>query len=237
MYGWRGKIGIIIPSVNNTMEPEFNTMAPEGISVYATRLFFDKGVPKQMERMITDAEDAAVLLKTAGVNGIVYGCTSSSLIKGVGSDLDIIRKIKDRTQLPATTTATAVIEAFKELGVTTVAVATPYIEDVNRAEKDFIESHGFKVLNIQGLGYTTGEQLHRESPESAYVFAKEVDHPDADCLFISCTDFPTIEVLNCLERDLGKPVLSSNTASFWAALKKMNIRAGLEAYGEILRRL
>jgi maleate cis-trans isomerase len=237
MYGWRGKIGIIIPSINNTMEPEFNTMAPEGISVYATRIFFDEGVPKQMERMIMDAEDAAVLLKTANVNGIVYGCTSSSLIKGVGSDLDIIRKIQERSGLPATTTATAVIAAFKELGVSTVAIATPYIEDVNKVEKEFIESHGFRVLNIQGLCYTTGEQLHRETPESAYVFAKQVDHPDADCLFISCTDFPTIEVLNCLEQDLGKPVLSSNTASFWAALKNMNIRVEIEAYGEILRRL
>ena len=98
MYGWRGKIGIMIPSVNNTMEPEFNSMAPEGINVYATRIFFDEGVPKQMERMITDVEDAAVLLKTANVNCIVYGCTSSSLIKGVGSDLDIIRKIQERSE-------------------------------------------------------------------------------------------------------------------------------------------
>lgn len=237
MYGWRGKIGIIVPSVNNTMEPEFNRMAPEGISVYATRIFFDEGVPKQMERMIKGAEDAAVLLKTANVNCIVYGCTSSSLIKGVGSDLDIIRKIEERSGLPATTTATAVIAAFKELGVSTVAIATPYIEDINKIEKEFFESHGFKVINIKGLGYTTGEQLHRETPESAYAFAKQVDHPDADCLFISCTDFPTIKILNCLEQDLGKPVFSSNTASFWSALKKMNIRLEIEAYGEILRRL
>ena len=86
MYGWRAKIGIIIPSLNNTMEPEFNKMAPRGVAVYATRLLLEKGLPENLEGLATDTEKAADLLKTADVTGIVYGCTSGSLIKGVGWD-------------------------------------------------------------------------------------------------------------------------------------------------------
>jgi maleate isomerase len=237
MYGWRGKIGVILPSLNNTMEPEFYKMAPKGIAVYATRLLLGRGVPEELEKMAADTEKAADLLKTADVTGILYGCTSGSLIKGVGWDLEIIRRIEERTGILTTTTSTAVIEAFRELGVKSVSVATPYIDQVNNIEKEFFEAHGVKVVNIRGLGYTKGEELHRESPETAYAFAKQVFRKEADCLFISCTDFAAIEILNLLEQDLGKPAMSSNTASLWAILKKMGIRDRMDGYGEILRRL
>ena len=237
MYGWRGKIGVILPSLNNTMEPELNKMAPRGIAVYATRLLLEKGLPDDLEKLATDTEKASDLLKTADVTGILYGCTSGSLIKGVGWDKEIIRRIEERTGIPSTTTSTAVIEAFKELGVKSVVVATPYIDPVNQIEKQFFEGHGVKVIAIQGLGYTKGEELHRESPETAYLFAKKVFRKEADCLFISCTDFACIEILNLLEQDLGKPAMSSNTASLWAILKKIGVKERIEGFGEILRRL
>ncbi len=219
------------------MEPELNKMAPRGVAVYCTRLLLEKGLPENLEKLAHDTEKAADLLKTADVTGILYGCTSGSLIKGVGWDQEIIRRIESRTGIPATTTSTAVIDAFRELKVNSVAVATPYVDEVNRIEKDFFEGHGVKVIHIQGLGYTTGQELHKESPESAYLFAKKVDRKEADCLFISCTDFAAIEVLNILEQDLGKPVMSSNTASLWGMLKKLGIKERIEDYGEILRHL
>ena len=237
MYGWRAKIGIIIPSLNNAMEPELNRMVPRGVAVYCTRLLLEKGLPENLEKLAADTEKAADIMKTADVTGILYGCTSGSLIKGVGWDQEIIRRIESKTGIPATTTSTAVVEAFKELKVNSVAVATPYVDEVNRIEKDFFEAHGVQVVHIQGLGYTTGQQLHRESPESAYLFAKKVDRKEADCLFISCTDFTAIEILNTLEQDLCKPVMSSNTASLWGILKKLGIKERIDSYGEILRHL
>jgi maleate isomerase len=237
MYGWRGKVGVILPSLNNTMEPELNKMVPKGVAVYATRLLLERGLPENLEKLATDTEQASDLLKTADVTGILYGCTSGSLIKGVGWDREIIRRIESRTGIAATTTSTAVIEAFKELKVKSVAVATPYVDEVNRIEKTFFEAHGVKVVNIEGLGYTKGEELHRESPDTAYAFAKKVDRREADCLFISCTDFASVEILNFLEQDLGKPAMSSNTASLWGILRKLGIKERMDEYGEILRHL
>jgi len=237
MYGWRGKIGVILPSLNNTMEPELNKMAPDGVAIYATRMLLEKGLPENLEKMASDTEYATDLLKSADVTGILYGCTSGSLIKGVGWDQEIIKRIEDRTGVPATTTYTAVVEAFKELGIKSVSVATPYVDAVNEIEKTFFENHGVKVLNIEGLQYTKGEELHKESPDTAYVFAKRVCRPEADCIFISCTDFAAIEILNILERDTGKPAMSSNAVSLWGMLKKMGIKEKIDDYGEILRHL
>lgn len=237
MYGWRARIGLIIPSLNVTMEPEFNAMAPAGVSIHATRLLLERGTAEQLEKMAGDTEKAALLLKTADVDIIVYGCTSGSLIRGTGWDREIIAAIENVAGIPATTTSTAVIEAFHELGVKSVAVGTPYITEVNEREKKFFEDHGVRVVHIEGLNYTRGEELHREPSATAYLLGKRVNRPDADCVFISCTDFKTLEVIGLLERDLRKPVVSSNTATMWSALQKLGLRDALEGYGEIMRRL
>lgn len=237
MYGWRGKIGLILPSLNNAMEPELNRMLPEGVAVYTTRVLLEKGLPEELEKMAADTETATDLLKCADVTGILYGCTSGSLIRGAGWDREIIKRIEDRAGIPATTTSTSVIEAFRELDVKTVSIATPYVDSVNQIEKEFFEKHGVRILNIEGLQYTTGKELHKESPQSAYAFAKRVCRSEADCIFISCTDFAAIDILSTLERDTGKRALCSNTASLWGILKKMGIKERIDGFGEILRRL
>lgn len=237
MYGWRARVGLIIPSLNVTIEPEFAWMAPEGVSFHTTRVLLERGTPDQLERMAGEAEGAARLLATAGVDLIVYACTSGSLIKGLGWDLEIIRSIESATGIPAFTTSTAVIEAFKFMEVSGVSVGTPYIDEVNRIEKEFFEAHGIKVPYIEGLGYTKGEQLHAEPPETAYRLGKKVNRPEADSVFLSCTDFKTIEIIAPLERDLGKPVMSSNTVTMWAVLRRLGIRDEIGDYGELLRRV
>ncbi len=128
MYGWKARVGLIIPSLNTTIEPEFNTMKPDGVSIHATRLLY---VPASsvlgLKQMAEGVEEAARLLATAGVNIIAYGCTTGSLVKGIGGDEELVARIEKTTGIPATTTATAVIRAFRELVISRVAVASPYL--------------------------------------------------------------------------------------------------------------
>ena len=115
MYGAAGKIGVIVPSLNNTLEPEFNRMAPPGMAVYATRLRLERGVPDDLRAMADRVEQASELLLHAGVDVIAYCCTTGSLIDGVDWDQALAERIRTATQLPVTTTASAVILAMKEL--------------------------------------------------------------------------------------------------------------------------
>lgn len=132
MYGWKARIGLMIPSGNVAIEPEFNAMKPAGVSVHAARLLLRAPANvENLERMAEDTEKAAELLATAGVSIITYACTTGSLIKGVGWDEELIRRIENTSGIPASTTATAVVRASKELGVGKVAIATPYSEELN----------------------------------------------------------------------------------------------------------
>jgi maleate cis-trans isomerase len=117
--------------------------------------------------------------------------------------------------LPASTTSTAAIEAFRTLGIQRIAVATPYEAWVDDLKKKFFEGNDVKVINIQGLAIKRGTDVWKFHPETLYRFARAQDREEADALFLSCMGLRTLEVLVKLEDDLGKPVLSSNQVTLW----------------------
>ena len=183
--------------------------------------------------MHKDVEPCTRLLMTAEVDLILFGCTSGSLIGGAGWDTKIIGQIEEISGIKAITTSTAVVEVLKTLNARKITIGTPYIDQVNQLEKKFLEDSGFTVTDIVGLGYTTGAQLHKEDAESAYKFVRGLKLEGADCVFLSCTDFHSLDAIKYLEGDIGLPVVTSNTASMWSVLKHLGIRANLEQYGRI----
>lgn len=234
MYGWRGRIGLIVPSSNTTMEPEFWRMAPEGVSIHTARMMLKAVTVNELLEMEKDAVRAAQLLATANVDILVYGCTTGSLIGGPGFDRMITKKLEEATGIKAVATATAVLEALRELGARRVALATPYIEEVTKKEVEFLESQGYKVVDVKYLGIKENIEIGKLTPQTAYRLARSLDTSTADVVFISCTNFRTIEVISPLEKDLGLPVFSSNTATMWLTLKEMGIREPLRGYGKLL---
>lgn len=237
MYGDKARIGLIVPSINTVTEPEFNAMKPNGVSVYATRVLLASGTMEGLREMDEGIEEAAQLLATAGVSIIALACTTGSLIKGIGWDQKLISTIQRKTSIPATTTATAVINAFKAFGIGKVAVATPYDEELNQAEKEFFEAHGVIVINMKGLGLVQARSLHDLLPQTTYKLACEVDTPEADAVFISCNGLKTITVIEKLEENLQKYVFSSNTATMWDILKRLDIREQVNGFGKLLATL
>lgn len=235
MYGWRFRIGLIVPSSNTTMEPEFYRVCPEGVSIHTARVLLEEVTPDALVKMADYVLDAAKMLKTADVNVIVYGCTSGTLIGGVEWERELTSKIERETGVKIITTASAVVQALKVLDIKRVVVATPYIDKINELEKKFLEEHGVKVLSIKGLGVVKNIEIGKLAPWISYRLAKEVFKSEADGIFISCTNFRTLEIIEKLEREFGKPVVTSNQASIWATLR--TIKESIEGYGKLLRKM
>lgn len=236
MYGRRGKIGLILPSLNNTMEFELGRMVPEGVMVLATRLLLESGLPENLEKMTEQIDQAAYLLKTADVDCILFACTSGSFIKGLEWDKAFIERVEENIGIPTTTTVSSVVQALNFLNTKSISVATPYIDEINAIEQAFFENLGIEVPCIEGLQCVSGEELHRLPATTPYDLATRVDRPEAEAIFISCTDFASIDIIESLERDAGKPVITSNTASLWGALRKIGIHDSIDGYGELLAR-
>jgi maleate isomerase len=234
VYGWRAKIGLLVPVTNTTMESEFHKLAPDGVAIVTARMSILQDVEPGLHEF--DYESAVERLKAAEPDLIVFGCTIGSLLKGVGYDQDIIKRIEKRTKIRTTTTSTAVLEALEEMKITKVALATPYPDPLHKREMVFLKGHGFDIVSMKNLGLNS-KQIRENPPFVAYRLAREVDIPDAEGVFISCTAFRTIEIIEKLELDLQKPVVTSNQATLWEALKMVKIHEPIKGYGKLLTTL
>jgi maleate isomerase len=230
------RFGLIVPSSNTTMETEFRRMASGWASVHTARIRLEKITIDELEEMEEQMLEGAIRVADAEVDVIGYGCTSGSMLKGKNHSGEIERKITEKTGIPAVATAKAVIEALSELRIKKLCVATPYIEEINALEKNFLEQNKIDVLKIKGLSIEQNTEVGNKNPNVAYELAKEVYVPEAQGIFISCTNFKTIEVIDRLEKELGVPVISSNSATLWAMMKRAGAKSKLKGYGKLLVR-
>src|SRR6266511_2438458 len=130
------------------------------------------------------------------------------------------------------TAAQAILAALHHLRVKKLALGTPYPESISALGKAYWEAAGFEIVGYRRLAGV--ENIYDESEERAYRLAREADAPDADAVLLSGTGLPTIGVIEVLERDLGKPVVSSNQASLWRALRLAGVRESISGFGRLL---
>ena len=199
-------LGLIIPSSNIVMEEELSKY----ITLHSTRISLKNVDEHSLKEMNEELSRAVDLITDCNPDVIIYGCTS-------GSFIDNVEKILKKSPVPALTTSQAVISALQTLKAQTISVATPYIDEINQKEKAFFESKGFIIKDIKGLGLLNNIEIGRQPPEAAYNLAKSLKK--ADVTFISCTNFRTFDIIHDLENELNTPVISSNSASLWNALK------------------
>jgi maleate cis-trans isomerase len=236
--GHRRRIGVIVPPSNTVNEAEFGRMAPDGVTFHFTRSpMHEDPSHNDFKDMLDAVSDAVGDLTLANVDALAFGCTSDSM--ACPADRLIGTMEKKSGGKPSVSTAGGILKALEALGITKVSMATPYIEATNEHEKHFLNDHGIEVVAMAGLGLNTGwegiQKMSRVTPAKVFEHAKSVDHPDAQAILICCTDFNTLDVIEPLEAELGKPVISSNTASFWASLRAAGIDDKIEGYGRLLR--
>ncbi len=238
-YGWRAKIGVIVPPTNTVNEAEWNLMAPDGVTIHAARmaLHLDTSSDAGKAALYADVERTVSDLAEAGLDAIAYGCTAGSMVQPATALGDFMTKASGTNSV---TTAASIVAALDAMGVKRIAVATPYHDALNDHEVVFLEGAGFEVVHIQGLGIGAGgpeeyPQIARTEQSDIEDHILKSDREGAEAMVVSCTDFPVLGLIVGLETTLAKPVITSNQATFWAALRVAGIDDRFENYGKLLK--
>ncbi len=215
-HGDRLKLGVVVPSSNTTVEPEFAYWTPADVSVHAARMPLVDVTVEGLDAMADDAVAAAERLADAEVDAIAYACTTGSLVHGHGFDADLEARLSEAAGVPAVATALSVRRVLDALDVSRIAVATPYIAELNDRERDYLDEAGFDVRHLDGRGIERNTDIGRLTPADAREQASAALEvaPDAEALFISCTNYATLSVIDELGAG-GVPVFSSNLATLW----------------------
>lgn len=222
-YGWRGRIGLMTPEINTVSEYDFNRFTPDGVSVHTARMPLPDPVDaNSLEVMNEDIERAAGALARAHPDVIVYGVTAGTFTEEV-TDEDVERRIEDETGIDALATTRAVREALEAVDVTSVAVCSPYIGELQDLLTGYLDRHGIEVVDVTGEEFETGDKYGTSSPELVYQRAKAIDHPDADGVFISGMEYHGAPIIERLEADIGKPAVSAVQSTIWGALREIGV--------------
>lgn len=234
MYGYRERIGLILPSSNTAMESEFFRTCPEGVSVHTTRVLI-KGLtnPECLAEMASHAERAAEELKTCLSDVMIYGCTSGSFLKGRAWEKQFCERLQQLAERPVLTTADNCVQALRAIGKRKIAIGTPYIESLNRSAYQYFTEAGFEIVHMKGLGIEVSTNIGKTAPHAIYRLGREAMAPDAEALFLSCTGIRSIEIVQQPQDDLGIPVISSNLCNLWAALRMHGLHDRLEGLGDL----
>ena len=236
-YGARAKIGLIYPAPGWVMEPEFYEMSPQGVITCTTRISLLETNTQHLSKLGDQAIEATKLLIEAPVDVVALGCTSGSFIGGSKYDKELITKMEQASGgTPCTTTSSAVIAALQAFNAKKISVATPYIDEVNIKGRAFLENNGFEVLKLKGLGFLYDSEIDSQNLETVYKLAKEVDTKDTDVIAILCTGIRSVPILDMLEKDLGKPVISAIQATFWHSLRLSGVKEKITGYGSLLEK-
>lgn len=237
-YGQRAKLGLIVPPTNTVNEAEWHQMMPEGVTFHVTRmpLHSDTTSEEGKKALYSDIEKSVSDLAQAGLSAIAYGCTAGSMEKPLGPLTEFMSSVSG---LPSVTTAASIVAACEALGVQTISVATPYHDALNDHEVEFLDGNGIETIEIEGLGVGANGpaeyiQIARIGQDRIRLHVLSVNHPDAQAILIACTDFPSLGLIDSLEKELGKPVITSNQATLWATLRAAGIEDRLEGFGQLL---
>lgn len=232
------RLGFLLPSVNAVLEPDVARLlaGDDELSGHFQRVLLPRNTEAEIAAMIDRVEAPASALAHAGVDVLGFACTAGGLIGGSGHDRRIAELIGARTGLPATTTITAAVAALGTMGMRRIVLVAPYERWLVDREAEFLREAGFEVVADVALGLPEPRDCEAVSPQRIRRVVLDADLPRADGAFVSCADFRALAAVDALERDLGKPVVTSNQAVVWDMLRKVGSERRFDGFGRLLRR-
>ena len=230
------RLGLIALSTDLTTERDFARIIPmDRAGVYGTRVAFaNPTTPDNLRAMAPDITAAAeLILPGETLDAVCYSCTAASVVIG---DAEIAALINSALPgVPVVTPSGAALKAFSALGVKHISVLAPYLVETSMPMADYFNLHGLKIEKFRCLGLDDDRDMARVDPDFILRAALETDTAQTQAFFLSCTGLQAVDVIEELERQTGKPVVTSNQASAWALMNYAGLVQTSEKWGQLFQ--
>jgi maleate isomerase len=242
--GYRAKFGVLVPSTNTIVEPDFHAMAPHGVNLATGRIAIDN------PRMDDDASFEAIMeqirasigravreLMTAEPDYLIMGMSSETFWGGKQGNDEFQRRVEEISGKRIATGANACERALGALGARRLGVVTPYQPVGDRQVRGFLEECGYDVVALEGLRCPTAVSIAHVDEDTLRRAIVAVNRADVDAIVQVGTNLSMLRLADEAERWLAKPVLAINAATFWYALRENGFSDRMPGFGRLLREL
>jgi maleate isomerase len=222
------RIGLLVPSRDGVTEMDFKNLLPRDVSFHTGRMYVSDAIPRgvpALDAIVDQIEQAIKIIEQVDPELIVFACTSGSFYRGIGWDDRIASRITGASGVPAVVTTTAVVDALHSLEARRIFMVTPYREEINQLEVEFLSDSGIEVSGCANFHFERSRDIPHCMPSE--IIARVRAHREAilpqDALLISCTAFRGTDTISRLEAELNIPVVTSNAATVWAVLHRLGL--------------
>ena len=231
----RGRLGFVLLGSEETAGDDLRALVPGDVGVFCTRTrLADPVTVENLAAVGYDLARAAALLPAA-LDAVAYVCTSGSAVLGEEAVAQALRQGQPGAR--AVSLFACAVAAMRALAIRRPALATPYLDEVNRAEARALAEEGFELQGVHGLGIGTGREMCLVEPDAILEMALAADRPQADGIFVSCSALRSVEAIKEIERRTGKPAVASNQALVWRMLRSIGVEDRIAGCGRLLREL
>ena len=228
------RVGLIVLSTDVTIEKDFlkvfNNVTAD---LFVNRITnYNPVTAENLKKMINNITSVTEnILPGEKVDCVVYGCTSGTIVSGY----DNIKKKINLAKPNASVTApsTAALNALKKKNINKISVVTPYIKSVNDDVVNFFTNNNFEVTSNTYFDIESDVDIGKVDQDKLFEILSNIDHKNAEALFVSCTSLPVLNIIEKLEKKLNMTVLSSNQALIWETLEKINRNNSIKGYGSL----
>ena len=230
------RIGLIALATDFNIEKDFNSVfSKQAVDLFVNRLPSYNPLTNEnfikMTKKLT--EITANILPQQTLDCVAFGCTSGTIAAGVNS---ITNKIQDaKPGVKVTTPITSAIKALRKFKINNISVFTPYTKKINQTVLDYFKSESFNVKSFSAFNIDSDLDIAKIDVNFLFDTLSNLNLKGSDALFVSCTALPVLEILDKLEKKIGKIVMSSNQTLIWEAHKLVGNTQSVKGYGKLLR--
>ena len=233
----RVRIGLLVLTNDYVVERDMMAMRPndDEVHLFVARVPFEGECEPEALAAMADRLTASTdtILPGGRLDSVIYSCAAGTAAIGASNVAMSINA--SRPNAAVITPITAAHEAFEALGLKKISVLTPYTDQVTANTVSALEASGAEAVMTMCLGIEVSDDISAVTPETIFGAAVEADHPEADGLFISCTDFRSVQMIEDIEKRIGKPVVTANQATFWSAIRKGGYEKKIDGFGRLLK--
>ena len=240
--GWRKKFGVLAPSTNTIVEPDFHAMAVRGVTSHMSRIHIrdqdlssDEKMVRFLEQMGEEILFAIDRVMTADVNYLIMAMSAETFWEGMEGNRAFVRRLEDHAGIRVASCASACQAALEAFQVNKIGVITPYQAVADDKIRRFFNDIGIEVVRLKGLRCPTALAIAEVSEDALRNHLQELDGDDIEAIVQMGTNLSMLRLADEAERWLGKPVIAINAATWWYALRQNDIQDRVYGCGRLLR--
>ena len=228
------RVGLIVLATDAMIEKDFlKVFNGVNADLFVNRITnynpVTAGNLKKMVNKITTVTEN--ILPGEKIDCVVYGCTSGTIISGYDNIKKMINVAKPDASVASP--STAALNALKKKNIRKISIVTPYIKSVNDNVVDFFKNNNFEITSNTYFDIESDVDIGKVDQDQLFEILSNLDHKNAEALFVSCTSLPVLNIIEKLEKKLGMIVLSSNQALIWETLESINRNNSIKGYGSL----